>query len=224
MAQPPTPARSLTGLPVDSANLPNALTVVRIMLVPVLVLALAVDGDGGDALAAATLVVAGSTDWLDGHLARSRESVTTFGKVMDPIADKLLVLAALVSLVGLERVAAWVAVVVLARELAVSGLRIAAGQRGRVISASPLGKAKTVVQLGAILALILAPDASAAWVQIVVYAMVGVTVVSGLDYFLSYRRAVERGERGPQASVSAAASASAVESRSSSSSREAPRR
>jgi CDP-diacylglycerol---glycerol-3-phosphate 3-phosphatidyltransferase len=169
-------------------NLPNALTLVRILLVPVLIVALTVETPGGSAVAAAVFALAALTDGLDGYIARSRQSVTTFGKVMDPVADKLMVAAALISLVSLDRLAPWVAMVIIAREFAVSGLRIAAGQRGVVISASALGKLKTIVQVVAVLALIAAPDHQDAWVQALVYAMVGITVISGADYFLNFRR------------------------------------
>jgi CDP-diacylglycerol--glycerol-3-phosphate 3-phosphatidyltransferase len=172
-------------------NLPNALTLVRILLVPVLVVALTVEASGGSAIAAAVFVVAALTDGLDGYIARSRQTVTTFGKVMDPVADKLLIAAALISLVSLDRLEPWVAMVIIAREFAVSGLRIAAGQQGVVIPASLLGKLKTIVQVAAVLALIAAPDAGAAWVQSLVYAMVALTVASGADYFLNFRRRLE---------------------------------
>jgi CDP-diacylglycerol--glycerol-3-phosphate 3-phosphatidyltransferase len=115
--------------------------------------------------------------------------------VMDPVADKLLIAAALISLVSLDRLAAWVAMVIIAREFAVSGLRIAAGQQGVVIPASALGKLKTIVQVAAILALIAASDSNDAWVQALVYAMVLVTVVSGADYFLNFRRKLEEASR-----------------------------
>jgi CDP-diacylglycerol---glycerol-3-phosphate 3-phosphatidyltransferase len=172
-------------------NLPNALTMLRILLVPVLVVTLTVETPGGSVIAATVFAVAALTDGLDGYIARSRQSVTTFGKVMDPVADKLMVAAALISLVSLERLAAWVAMVVIAREFAVTGLRIAAGQRGVVIPASGLGKLKTIVQVAAVLALIAAPDHDAAWVQALVYTMVAVTVISGADYFLNFRRSLE---------------------------------
>jgi CDP-diacylglycerol---glycerol-3-phosphate 3-phosphatidyltransferase len=172
-------------------NLPNALTLVRIMLVPVLVVALTVETSGGSTIAAVVFVLAALTDGLDGYIARSRRSVTTFGKVMDPVADKLLIAAALISLVSLDRLAPWVAMVIIARDFAVSGLRIAAGQQGVVIPASSLGKAKTIVQVGAVLALIAAPDLHAAWVEALVYLMVAVTVLSGADYFLGFRRRLE---------------------------------
>src|ERR687896_2340456 len=139
-------------------NVPNFLTLVRIMLVPVLVVALLDETPNGDTIAAIVFAIAALTDGLDGYIARSREAITTFGKVMDPIADKLMIAAALISLVSLERVAAWVAMVIIAREFAVSGLRIAAGAQGVVIPASVLGKLKTGTQIPAILALIAAHD------------------------------------------------------------------
>ena len=172
-------------------NLPNALTVVRILLVPVLVVALTVEAEGGSAIAAGVFALAALTDGLDGYIARSRQAVTNFGKVMDPVADKLMVAAALISLVSLDKLAPWVAMVIIAREFAVSGLRIAAGQRGVVIPASGLGKLKTIVQVVAVLALIAAPDPHGAWVQALVYAMVLITVVSGTDYFLNFRRRLD---------------------------------
>jgi CDP-diacylglycerol--glycerol-3-phosphate 3-phosphatidyltransferase len=172
-------------------NLPNALTLVRILLVPVLIVALTGSVPGGSALAAAVFALAALTDGLDGYIARSRQAVTNFGKVMDPVADKLMIAAALISLVSLDRLAPWVAMVIIAREFAVSGLRIAAGQQGVVIPASGLGKLKTIVQVAAVLALIAAPDYKDAWVQGLVYAMVLVTVVSGADYFLNFRRKLE---------------------------------
>src|SRR6187455_2532460 len=139
-------------------NLPNALTLLRILAVPVVVVALLGESEHGDAFAAAVFALAALTDGLDGYFARSRGSITTFGKLMDPIADKLLIAAALISLVSLDRLAAWVAMVIIAREFAVSGLRIAAGQQGVVIPASGLGKVKTIVQVAAVLALIAADD------------------------------------------------------------------
>jgi CDP-diacylglycerol---glycerol-3-phosphate 3-phosphatidyltransferase len=188
-------------------NVPNALTVVRILLVPVLVVVLLQATPGGSWIAAAVFALAAVTDTLDGYLARSRRSVTTFGKVMDPIADKLLVAAALISLVSLKRVEPWVAMVIIGREFAVSGLRIAAGVQGVVIPASRLGKLKTITQVGAILALIAASDAGDLWVQVLLYTAVAITLASGADYFLNFRRRIEeardrvalgRAERNPQ--------------------------
>jgi CDP-diacylglycerol--glycerol-3-phosphate 3-phosphatidyltransferase len=172
-------------------NLPNALTLARILLVPVLVVALTVETPGGSTIAALVFALAALTDGLDGYIARSRQAITTFGKVMDPVADKLMIAAALISLVSLDRLEPWVAMVIIAREFAVSGLRIAAGQQGVVIPASKLGKAKTIVQVAAVLALIAASDSGAVWVHVLVYSMVAITVVSGADYFLNFRRRLE---------------------------------
>jgi CDP-diacylglycerol--glycerol-3-phosphate 3-phosphatidyltransferase len=172
-------------------NIPNALTLFRILLVPVLVVALLDATPSAKWLAAGVFAVAAFTDGLDGYLARARRSETTFGKVMDPIADKLLIAAALISLVSIDRLAAWVAMVIIAREFAVSGLRIAAGAQGVVIPASRLGKLKTATQIVAILALIAASDAGDLWVQVLLYLAVATTLVSGADYFLGFRRRIE---------------------------------
>ena len=172
-------------------NVPNALTLVRILLVPVLVVAILQATPHGSWVAAAVFAAAAFTDTLDGYLARSRRSVTTFGKVMDPIADKLLIAAALISLVSLNRVEPWVAMVIIAREFAVSGLRVAAGQQGVVIPASLLGKVKTITQVAAVLALIAVHDTGDWWVQVFLYLAVTATLASGADYFLNFRRRIE---------------------------------
>jgi CDP-diacylglycerol--glycerol-3-phosphate 3-phosphatidyltransferase len=124
----------------EQVNLPNVLTVLRILLVPVLVVALLQRTSHGDIVAAVVFALASFTDMLDGRLARSRNSITTFGKLMDPVADKLLVLAALISLVSLDRVSAWVAMVIVAREFAVTALRASAGAQGVVVPAQQWGK------------------------------------------------------------------------------------
>ena len=172
-------------------NIPNALTVFRILLVPVLIVALLDATDGAQWLAAGIFALAAFTDGLDGYLARSRRSETTFGKIMDPIADKLLVAAALISLVSLDRLAPWIAMVIIAREFAVSGLRMAAGAQGVVIPASRLGKVKTCTQIAAILALLAASDPGDWWVQTLLYAAVAATLASGADYFLNFRRKLD---------------------------------
>jgi len=164
-------------------NLPNVLTVLRIMLVPVLVVALLGNTPSGDVLAALVFALASLTDFVDGYLARTRDSITTFGKLMDPLADKLLIVGALLCLVSLNRLEAWVAMVIIARELAVTMLRVNAGQSGVVIAASMFGKVKTCVQIAAILAVIAVHPPYPLWVSALVYLMVAVTVLSGLDYF-----------------------------------------
>ncbi len=140
-------------------NLPNVLTLLRILAAPVVVVALLGETPNGDALAAGVFALAALTDGLDGYFARSRDAVTTFGKLMDPVADKLLIAAALVSLVSLDRLAAWVAMVIIAREFAVTVMRAIAAERGIVISASWMGKVKTVLQIAAVFALIAANPA-----------------------------------------------------------------
>jgi CDP-diacylglycerol---glycerol-3-phosphate 3-phosphatidyltransferase len=172
-------------------NLPNVLTVLRIMLVPVLVVALLGNTPSGDVLAAVVFVLASLTDFVDGWIARARGSITTFGKLMDPLADKLLIVGALLSLVSLHRLEGWVAMVIIARELAVTVLRMGAAQAGVVMEASMFGKVKTALQIAAILAVI-AVHGSPLWVSLLVYATVVVTVFSGLDYFFGLRRRIQR--------------------------------
>ena len=181
-------------------NLPNSLTLLRILAVPVVVVALLGETPNGDTLAAIVFALAALTDGLDGYIARSRGNVTTFGKLMDPLADKLLIVAALVSLVSLDRLAAWVAMVIIARELAVTGLRLIAVERGVVIAASPLGKLKTALQVAAIFALI-AFDPAPLAVDLLLYTAVAITVASGADYFLNFRRLMDehRARRATQA-------------------------
>ncbi len=176
-------------------NLPNMLTVLRIMLVPVLVVALLGNTPAGDVLAAIVFAAASLTDFVDGYLARSRRTVTTFGKLMDPLADKLLIVAALVALVSLHRLAAWVAMVIITRELAVTVLRLGATQAGVVMEASMFGKLKTCMQIALILALI-AVHGQPLWVSLLLYATVLVTIVSGLDFFFGLRRRLARAQAG----------------------------
>ncbi len=169
-------------------NVPNVLTVVRILLVPVLVVALLEKTGSGDLLAAIVFAIASLTDAIDGYLARARNSVTNFGKLMDPIADKLLIIAALVVLVSVGRLQAWVAMVIIAREFAVTVLRASVGaQQGIVIPASQLGKLKTASQVVMVICLI-AIRARPVVVDVIVYATVVITVLSGADYFFGLRR------------------------------------
>jgi CDP-diacylglycerol--glycerol-3-phosphate 3-phosphatidyltransferase len=171
-------------------NLPNVLTVLRIVAVPVIVVALLEETPDGDVIAAVVFALAAITDGLDGYIARRRQDITTFGKLMDPLADKLLVVAALVALVSLDRLAAWVAMVIIARELAVTGLRSLAAERGVVIAASWLGKLKTALQVAAVFALI-AFDPAPLWADVLLYIAVAATVISGVDYFFGLRRRID---------------------------------
>jgi CDP-diacylglycerol--glycerol-3-phosphate 3-phosphatidyltransferase len=167
-------------------NLPNVLTVFRILLVPVLVAALLSEAGSGDVLAAIVFVIASFTDALDGWIARRKRIESTFGKLMDPLADKLLVVAAIVSLVALNRLSAVVAMVIIAREFAVTGLRQLAMEEGHVIPASIWGKLKTVTQIAMVLVLIIVDERTLA-VDILIWVTVVVTVASGADYFFNFR-------------------------------------
>src|ERR671915_2445292 len=146
-------------------NLPNSLTVTRIFLVPLLVVVLLTKFEGRlilgipkEFVGAAIFGLASLTDWLDGYLARRRKQVTALGQLLDPLADKLLVTAAFVSIVQMDLAPAWMVAIILGREFAVTVLRSIAHSRGVVISASPLGKFKMVSQVVAILALILGDE------------------------------------------------------------------
>ena len=179
-------------------NLPNALTVGRIFLVPLLVVVLLTKFEGRmifgvpkELVGAAIFGIASLTDFLDGYLARRRKQITTLGQLMDPLADKLLIAAALISLVQMDLVPAWMAVVILGREFAVTVLRSYAHDKGIAIPASPLGKFKMASEVVAILALILGQDnlqqfyvigTIALWV-----AMLTATI-SGIDYYRRYAR------------------------------------
>lgn len=173
-------------------NLPNAISLFRVLMVPVLMVFLLADIPSGDIVALVVFVAAAASDWLDGYVARRRGQTSVMGAFLDPLADKLLVTGALVSLVELDELSAWVAMVVIARELAVSGLRMAAAAKNVVISASKWGKIKTVSQMAAIAALIIEPrwlkpewtlwGQKVTWYLVVI--MLVLTVVSGLHYFV----------------------------------------
>jgi len=128
------------------------------------------------------------TDFLDGHIARTRGMVTAVGKLFDPLADKLLVLGALGSLVAVGRLPAWVAAVILAREALVTGLRAEAARRGEILAADAIGKVKMVLQIAMVLVVMAAPDPGAPWVMVLVAATVALTVASGAHYVAQWRR------------------------------------
>lgn len=169
-------------------TLPNLLTVFRILLVPVLVVVLLSEVFDTDWPAALVFAVASATDMADGYLARRNDQVSNFGKLWDPLADKLLVTAALISLVSLDRLAAWVAMVIISREFAVTGLRQVAVEQGRVIAASAAGKVKTGLQVAMVLVVIVV-DRHTVWVNGLIYVTVAVTVLSGAGYFFRLQRA-----------------------------------
>ncbi|MEI7818267.1 MAG: CDP-diacylglycerol--glycerol-3-phosphate 3-phosphatidyltransferase [Desulfuromonadales bacterium] len=136
-------------------NLPNILTMMRIAAIPLLAALLASPSQSAGFWAAALFSVASITDWLDGYLARRMGIVTIFGKFLDPIADKLIVMAALIMILPFNRVPAWMVLVILGREIIITGLRGIASSEGIIIQASDLGKYKTIFQIVAIIGLIL---------------------------------------------------------------------
>jgi CDP-diacylglycerol---glycerol-3-phosphate 3-phosphatidyltransferase len=183
-------------------NLPNVLTLSRIAFVPLMLVLLLGEEAGPLPAAAAVFGAAALTDAADGHIARSRGLVTTFGRIADPLADKLLVGAALASLVAIDRLALWIALVIGAREASVALLRWHAGRQDIVLHVSQLGKAKTCFQMTAIAALMVVPDTSALWVTALLMAVVGLTVVSGLRYALEYARQTSSNSAGSSRRVS----------------------
>ncbi|WP_125153717.1 CDP-diacylglycerol--glycerol-3-phosphate 3-phosphatidyltransferase [Clostridium rectalis] len=188
-------------------NLANKLTVIRIFLVPIFLIFIAIKGiPYGKEIATFIFILAALTDKLDGYIARSRNQVTKFGKFMDPLADKLLVTAALVSLVELQVLPAWAAMIIIAREFAVTGLRAVAASEGIVIAASPWGKAKTVTQIIAIVAALLSLDSvmktsfisnilSSNYIVVIskisMAAAIIITIISGIDYFVKNKDAIK---------------------------------
>jgi CDP-diacylglycerol--glycerol-3-phosphate 3-phosphatidyltransferase len=187
-------------------NLPNVLTLLRILLVPVLVVALLNESANGDLLAAIVFALASATDAMDGYLARTRNAITTFGKLMDPIADKLLIIAALVALVSLQRLEPWVVMVIITREFAVTVTRMQATQQGVIIAANWWGKAKTIVQVAAIFCVIVAGHPTPSWASALVYGAVAITIVSGVDYFFGLRRVLREADERRDAQAQAPAS------------------
>jgi CDP-diacylglycerol--glycerol-3-phosphate 3-phosphatidyltransferase len=179
--------------PQRTMNLPNSLTVTRIFLVPLLVVVLLTKFEGRQILGipkeivgAAIFAIASLTDWADGYLARRRKQITPLGQVIDPLADKLLTSAALISLVQMDLAQSWMVAVIIGREFAVTTLRSLAYARGVVMPASPLGKIKMVAQVVAILALILAHGEKREFLligQTALWVVMVTALVSAADYF-----------------------------------------
>lgn len=209
-------------------NLPNTLTLFRIFLVPLLVVVLLtppwtapwvkarVEGmdsvewlgdvvgwlsDWRELVAVMIFLVAAATDWLDGYLARLRDEVTTLGKLLDPIADKLLTVSAFIALVELRLAPAWMVVVIVGREFAVSGMRSVAASRGLIIAASIWGKYKTVSQVVAI-ALLILTNILERWLaygnlgKAALWVVMILAIVSMLDYFAHFIKSVDLGSEG----------------------------
>ncbi len=169
-------------------NLANKITVFRVFLIPIFMGVLYLDTPNSQTYAAIIFIFASLTDTLDGYIARSRNLVTDFGKFVDPLADKLLVTAALVCLVGLGKISAWVVVIILSREFTITGFRTIAASAGVTIAASPWGKVKTITQLVAISLLLLDNiifrNFNIPMDMIMLYLALIFTVISGVDYLV----------------------------------------
>ncbi|WP_428908598.1 CDP-diacylglycerol--glycerol-3-phosphate 3-phosphatidyltransferase [Niallia sp. Krafla_26] len=181
-------------------NLPNKITISRILMIPIFVIIMLVPFSWGDItilgttmpvthfVGALIFIIASTTDWIDGHFARKYNLVTNMGKFLDPLADKLLVSAALIVLVELQMAPSWIVIIIISREFAVTGLRLVLAGEGEVVAANMLGKIKTWTQIIAISALLLhniffewfsfSFDMLALWIALFF------TVWSGLDYFI----------------------------------------
>lgn len=173
-------------------NLPNRLTVLRILIVPFVMICMLCDFAYSGIAAAVLFVLASVTDWLDGYIARKRNLVTNFGKIMDPLADKLLVAAVLLCLVETGVCPSWCAMLIFAREFLVLGMRVVAVAEGIAVQANMWGKVKTVIQFIAMTIAILFANSGIAWLDITVsagiYLATAATVISGVVYTYDYRK------------------------------------
>jgi len=173
-------------------NLANKLTLARIVLVPFFLIFISINSKHTFIIATSIFVIAALTDKLDGYIARSRNQITNFGKFMDPLADKLLVTSALISLVEYQIIPTWVAMIIVAREFAVTGLRTIAASEGLVIAASWWGKTKTVTQIVAIISALVYLISNSIYIQYITYfslfLAVIATLISGFDYFIKNRK------------------------------------
>jgi CDP-diacylglycerol--glycerol-3-phosphate 3-phosphatidyltransferase len=187
MSNSPQSSRTseLAGRAADNWTLPNALTALRIFLVPLLVVFLLTEYR---LIGLSVFIFASLTDWFDGYLARTRHQITTLGQLLDPVADKLLVSAAFISLVELGLAPAWMVVIIIGREFAISGLRLIAAEQGATIPTSPLAKYKTTVQMITVVPLILGPEFLGEYFiigEIGLWLVVTLSLLSAGQYFVS---------------------------------------
>ena len=165
-------------------NLPNKLTIARVIMIPLFLICLYLNIGCGKYIAVGIFILASLTDLLDGKIARKYNLVTNFGKFMDPLADKLLVCSALIALVDLNRIAAWIVIIIIAREFIISGFRLVASDNGVVIAASYWGKFKTTFQMVMICLMIANIEALSVLTTIVMWVALVLTVVSLVDYLM----------------------------------------
>lgn len=180
-------------------NLANKITLARVLLIPIFMLVLFSNFPNNTYIAAIIFTIAAATDGLDGYIARSRNQITTFGKFIDPLADKLLVSTALISMIQLGKVPAWIVVIIIAREFTITGFRTIAVSEGITIAASPLGKIKTITQLVSII-LLLINNFPFRFVNlpldmIMLYLSLFFTIISGIDYIYKNRHILKTGKR-----------------------------
>ena len=168
-------------------NLPNKLTILRVIMIPFFVAALLYDGGANQNMryvAAALFIIASLTDMLDGKIARKYKLVTNFGKFMDPLADKLLVCSALICMIELRELPAWMVIIIISREFIISGFRLVASDNGVVIAASYWGKFKTTFQMIGVVLLIFNIPALSTLTTIIVWIALALTVISLVDYIV----------------------------------------
>ena len=193
--------KSLNRLPISMErgvllNLPNTITMLRVTVIPVLFFLLLSPGETGSLVIATLFVIAALTDFLDGYVARKYEIVTVMGKFLDPIADKLIVNAAMILMIPISRIPAWIVAVIIIRDFVVDGIRAIASSEGSIIQASMLGKQKTICQVFAVSTLIihypfLGVDAHVVGTVILYLALV-LSVWSGMEYFMKFYREIVR--------------------------------
>lgn len=168
-------------------NLPNKLTILRVIMIPFFVAALLYDGGANQNMryvAAALFIIASLTDMLDGKIARKYNLVTNFGKFMDPLADKLLVCSALICMIELRELPAWMVIIIISREFIISGFRLVASDNGVVIVASYWGKFKTTFQMIGVVLLIFNIPVLSTLTTIIVWIALALTVISLVDYIV----------------------------------------
>ncbi|MDY6333608.1 MAG: CDP-diacylglycerol--glycerol-3-phosphate 3-phosphatidyltransferase [Lachnospiraceae bacterium] len=165
-------------------NLPNKLTMLRVIMIPFFVFFMLtnVTGPNSQWIALVIFIAASLTDMLDGKIARKYHLITDFGKFMDPLADKMLVISAMICLVSIDRIPAWIVIVIVAREFIISGFRLIAADKGVVIAASYWGKFKTVFQMAMVILMIADIPALSVLTQIVMWIALALTVISLIDY------------------------------------------
>ena len=175
-------------------SLPNGVTIIRIAAIPIILLLLFTSGQTYKIITAILFLLVAGTDTLDGYLARRRGMVTTLGKFLDPLADKLLIVASLIALITARGIPVWMVIVIVGREIAVTGLRGIAVSQDIVISASPLGKYKTVFEVASIFFLIFSNGYFSIDFHLVgmglLWIALGVAVISGIDYFKKFLKSV----------------------------------